>query len=172
MASLESVITHSLVTIEPLATLAQANELMRTYDIRHLPVLDNGRIVGILSDRDVQRGMRVDIKRGGDAEVIEAGFNAAYTVQDFMSSPIETIEESASLSAAVTQMLDKHISALIVTREEVACGIVTTYDLLRTMLDVLGDLPEQHEPPLLSRSLRALEAPLKLAVDSLSSSGI
>mgnify|MGYP001558314177 CR=1 FL=1 len=81
-------------------TLASAYQMMKMLDCRHLPVIsETGRLVGILSDRDVQRGMIVPLATTADlypkAEIPEDAL-----VSEFMSSPVVSVDRSDSISKA------------------------------------------------------------------------
>jgi acetoin utilization protein AcuB len=109
------------------ATLAQATAVMRERKVIHLPViLDDGTIVGLLAEKDLPRGERAPLDSSG-------------IVRDYMSWPVESLDELKSISEAARLMLDKRISALLITRGETIQGLVTTDDLLRALIE--------NEPP-------------------------
>jgi CBS domain-containing protein len=116
-------------------SLEDAYVVMRTKGVRHLPVVDeHGLIVGIISDRDMQRAMQVeqpDLRSGYPAR---AEFDPIAIVRDFMSWPIESIDEGTALGAAARRMIHRKISALLVTSQEEVVGIITSEDLLRALV--------------------------------------
>lgn len=120
-------------------TLRSAYQKMRMLDIRHLPVINEaGRMVGILSDRDVQRGMIVPESSIAEnfpkAEIPEDAL-----VSEFMTSPVVSIDESESIAKAARLMIDEKISALAVVNRNDLVGIITTEDLLKVLVTLLED---------------------------------
>jgi len=103
--------------IEPAAAL------MHEMDVRHLPVVDEGRVVGILSDRDL-RAARAAAHREGERERDDA------PVEAIMTADAITIEPELPLSRAAGLMVEHKISALPVVDEGRLTGIVTLTDVL------------------------------------------
>lgn len=109
--------TVSVTTVQPRTTARGAAQLMATTGVRHLVVVHGGRVVGMLSNRDVLPSV-----------VAEADHRS---VQDVMSSGPHTIAADEPLDAAVRLLLSRHISALPVVDDDGALqGIITTTDLL------------------------------------------
>jgi acetoin utilization protein AcuB len=107
-------------------TLAQAHQAMREKGIRHLPVVEGGRLVGLVSQRDLyllETLKGVDVAR----ETIEE----AMTADPIAVPPDAPLEEVAEAMAA-----RKHGSAVVVDRGAVV-GIFTTTDALRALVSVL-----------------------------------
>lgn len=122
--------SKNLVTVKWKDPMEEAGSLMEQYRIRHLPVVDaEGVVIGILSDRDVQRAMNP--KR--------PGFAPDTMVTDFMSWPAVTVDEETSIKSVAEGMVDEKISALLITRKgKSVVGIVTTEDLLRFLAANIG----------------------------------
>jgi acetoin utilization protein AcuB len=107
-------------------TLAQAHQAMREKGIRHLPVVEGGRLVGLVSQRDLyllETLKGVDVAR----ETIEE----AMVADPIAVPPDAPLEEVAEAMAA-----RKHGSAVVVDRGAVV-GIFTTTDALRALVSVL-----------------------------------
>ena len=114
--------------------MALAYDLMMAHANRHLPVVDDGgSIVGMISDRDAKKAMIFDQADWLSAKTPRPDFDSNALVRDYMSWPVTTIQETATLKEAALAMLDHKISALIVLRLETAIGIVTTDDVLRAV---------------------------------------
>jgi len=128
--------TRNLVVVHWLEKLFSAFELLRRNEIRHLPVVDDsGAIIGIISDRDFQRAMQIDQPDFISGKVTQPEFDPNVRVRDFMSWPVEAIDEKRTIAEAARVMIDKRISSLIVTRNSEVVGIVTTEDMLRSLLE-------------------------------------
>lgn len=152
-----------LVVIDPESTMERAWQIMRARRIRHLPVCDGESVVGILSDRDAQRAMRVEMDNYWAFKVQETIFNPEFRVKDFMSWPIECIDEDSPLTDAVDKLITQKISSLLVTKNGRVSGIVTSEDLLRILLKVITkDM----------RTSGSLAEPIRLTLAALSNSGI
>lgn len=101
----------------PGVAAAEAGRAMHTYGIRHLPVVVHGRVLGMISDRDVRGAM------------------PGRTVSDVMSSPAHVVGPDDTVETAARLMLSRHISALPVV--DVAghlIGMITTTDCLLASL--------------------------------------
>lgn len=130
MTLTKAVMSSKLTTLNASNSLVEAFHLMSTKHIRHLPVTDgNGHIVGILSDRDIQRAMSV--KRLSAFEQ-SATLDPALRVEDFMSWPVYVVGEATTLKKAAQEMLAQKVSALLVQNDAGhISGIVTTDDFLK-----------------------------------------
>jgi len=137
--SKNGLVSKGLITVEAETPLAQAIELMKKHRIRHLPVTVAGSVVGIVSDRDVQRLFRVEF---GDFNLLDANKGLSSTllqsrVGDVMSWPVKTVSESATFKEVVGRLHAERLSALLVVDDNdanVAVGIVTTDDVLKALL--------------------------------------
>lgn len=134
--SLGTYASRKLVVVSWTDTLEHAYAVMRGHGVRHLPVESNdGNIIGIVSDRDFQRAMQVSQPAFSSGYAPSAAFEPGAVVRDFMSWPVEAIDREQSIGEAARLMLDKKISALLVSRGDAVVGIVTTDDLLRALLE-------------------------------------
>ena len=111
------------VTVTRQDTLAVAQEKMQTGRFRHLPVVYDSHVIGILTDRDLGHYW-------GAEERTRVG--TAMTENPFTVSPLSTVEETARL------LLQYQISGLPVVEEEKLVGIITTSDILQAFLDLTG----------------------------------
>ncbi len=114
-------------TIRKGATMAQAHELMREHAVRHLPVLEAGALVGVVTERDLAL---IETLPGGDPRVM--------TVEDAMVSDVYAVGPDDPVDRVVEHMADhKHGSAVVVDRRGAVQGIFTTIDALQVLADVL-----------------------------------
>jgi acetoin utilization protein AcuB len=106
--------------------IADAQRAMRAHGIRHLPVLDGGRLVGLVSERDL---LFVDRLLDLDREQLP--------VSEAMSPEVYTVASDAPLLTVVVEMADhKYGSAVIMEAGSVA-GVFTTIDALRAFAALL-----------------------------------
>jgi acetoin utilization protein AcuB len=138
---IDQIMTKKLITVNITDSVRKAYQLMQECHIRHLLVLDEDEtIVGILSDRDLQRAIKPQ-KNSLDEPVIE--FDSKFLARDFMSWPVQTIAVDTPLYEAVQLMLSQKISAfLAVDANDIPQGIITTDDFLRVLLSIL-----EKDPP-------------------------
>jgi CBS domain-containing protein len=127
---------REVATLAASDTLDLADDIMRLGRIRHLPVVDGERLVGILSQRDLFRAaissvlqVRYDSQREFLAKVPIA---AAMTPVVFWVGP------ETSVRTAVEMMLDKRIGCLPVVEDGKLIGLLSETDCLRHLADLLG----------------------------------
>lgn len=127
--------TEDPVTITPDQPLRQAVDLLRQHRIRHLPVVYDGHLVGILTDRDIKRATPSLLSGGGQAEY-DRVFDTTKVSQVMTREPL-TIRPDASLKHALEILVHKKIGALPVVDHGKVVGIVTEIDFLREFLNRL-----------------------------------
>ena len=164
-----------LVTVSTELSIAQAYTVMRENKIRHLPVVNKDGIVGILSDRDIQRAMKVNIEDMWSVKVMSTSFDPSHIAADFMSWPVETVSTDAALKIVLEKLLSKKVSALLlVASHQEVTGIVTTDDLLSMFHASLEKQEAEHSKmnPLDAAELALFRLPIAKLLSELSSSGI
>lgn len=112
------------------AALAALDELA----VRHLPVIGDGALVGILSDRDLA-GLRNNIQNGTESQD-PSGFPR---VADVMSSDVISVDPETDVKALIELMLDAKIGAIPVVdpRDDSLVGIVSYVDVMSKLADTL-----------------------------------
>ena len=133
--------TRHLVTLPPEASVAEALTLCRERRIRHIPILEGGRLVGIVSDRDLRDASPAlgDPERASALQEIRVG--------DVMTREVITADPRDSIEDAAQEMYELKIESLPVVAEESAAaegellGIVTSSDVMRALV-MLAGLPE------------------------------
>ncbi len=118
--------TARVVTVAPHVTVSEARKLMREHDIRHLPVTEHSRLIGIVARSDLNWPSTARVPDETPVAEVMSGNVIAVT-------PRTTIENAASL------MLANKIGALpVVDEEEHVVGILTAADILSVFLEVMG----------------------------------
>ena len=125
--------TTDVITVEPELSIAAAREVMWSRHIRHLPVVDGGLLVGMVSDRDL-RGPDVAAAvalSSAQREVLAAAHRAVRTL---MSTGVQTVWPHDTVVYAASVMAQWKIGALPVLDGHRLAGIITTTDCLRAFV--------------------------------------
>ncbi|HEX7625224.1 MAG TPA: CBS domain-containing protein [Anaeromyxobacteraceae bacterium] len=118
--------TVNPIVISSLRTLSEAHQTMREHGVRHLPVVDAGKLVGVVSQRDLYL---LETLRGVDA--------TSETVDEAMTPEPYAVPPDASIEEVAREMAQhKYGSAVVVDRGAVV-GIFTSVDGLRALSSVL-----------------------------------
>ena len=139
--------TRKLVTLSPEASVAEALSLCRERRIRHIPILEDGHLVGIVSDRDLRDASPAlgDPERANALREIRVG--------DVMTREVITADPQDPIENAAQEMFEQKIQSLPVVpegpvvdggsavAEEELLGIVTSSDVMRALVTLVG-LPE------------------------------
>lgn len=133
------VMTADPLTVTPKASIAEVWDLMREVEVRHVPVVQDGALVGMLSDRDLAR---VDMARLLQSEGADALRQALATpVGEVMTSDVISVEPDTEIADVIGLLIDRRIGALPVidadTRE--VLGIISYVDVLRALQSVLDE---------------------------------
>lgn len=167
VTSINSLTKHNLRCIEIDSPLVEAFVLMQKSKIRHLPVKDGEQVVGILSDRDIQRGLRTEIFETEGRQLIDTKIPLDFTVRQFMSWPVKTVKAGQSVREVTRRMIREKVSAFLVTDGLDVVGIVTHEDLL-LHLDSILSAADGHSS--WAEKIEAL--PVERLLQGLSNSGI
>jgi acetoin utilization protein AcuB len=123
---IESFMTPAPHTIGLAQTLATAHRLMREANIRHLPVLEGGKLVGLLSERDLDF---VETSRDVDPETV--------SVEQAMSQAVCSVEPKDALRSVAQKMADNKYGSVVVQEHGRVLGVFTTVDALRALTTLL-----------------------------------
>jgi len=140
------------VTVEPTESLAEAEAKMHGGNFRHLPIVQGGKLIGMLSDHDIRQ---------------HHGHLKDTRVTGAMTDDPITVTADMAIEDAVEIMLERKISALPVLDEGKLAGIITTTDMLEAFVEMFGvtendatriDLLLDPTPPLdLPRAAEAIQ---------------
>ena len=136
------IMSSPAITVSPDATLPAANALMKEKEIRHLPVLEKGRLVGIVSRGDLREA---SISASINADQYELHFLLnKLTVGQLMTRKVRTVAPDALVVDAADLMTEHKIAGLpVVDAEGAVVGIVTESDLLKMLVRRLRAADEQ-----------------------------
>ncbi len=118
-----------LETLDRNDTLDLAKDLMNKKRIRHFPVLEGGRVVGVVSQRDLFHATLGSVMKYGERS--ERSYLATIAIKEVMSEPPITVVPTASIQEAASVMLESKIGCLPVVEGKKLVGIVSETDILR-----------------------------------------
>jgi len=111
-------------------SISKASQMMRQHAIRHLPVMEAGKLVGMVSDRDVR--LILDPKRQLPPDDC--------TVGDICARDIYVVQLADPLDRVLAQMARKHIGSAVVVKQGRLAGIFTVTDACRLYAELLQSL--------------------------------
>jgi len=107
-------------------TLAQAHTMLRERGIRHLPVLSGGKLVGMLTERDLRF-----------VESLKDVDPASVKVEDAMTTTVYSVSPDAMLDEVVGEMAEHKYGSAVVMQNGKVVGIFTTVDVCRALSELL-----------------------------------
>jgi acetoin utilization protein AcuB len=111
--------------------LSQVEELMVAKKLRHVPVMENGELVAVVSQRDLFKAMMSSTM--GYGEKAQKAYLHNVRVKEIMTYPVITVAPETSVGEAAELMLQKGIGCLPVVNGATLVGMVTKTDLLRCL---------------------------------------
>lgn len=126
--------TSEPVTIASDVTLPEAHKLMKDSNVRRLPVVDDGKLVGIVA--------RGDVLEAGPSDAISLSIYelnyliAKLTVREIMTKDVITVNEDTKLHDVAEIMLEKKIGGLPVMKGDKVVGIITESDVFRAVMEI------------------------------------
>jgi acetoin utilization protein AcuB len=124
--------TRSVMTLKPQDSLQHAHDRLRKYRINQFPVVRDGSLVGIVTDRDIRDAYPSHLHRIRTEDIEE--FAAEHTVEQIMTREVVTVSPEATLRDAALRLRQYRLGALPVMEEGKLVGIITRSDLLEAML--------------------------------------
>jgi len=128
--------TKKVFTVEPDDYLADATFIMREKQIKHIPVLKNGRLKGIISDRDIKE---FSPSKATTLDIYELHYLLAKTrIREIMKTKVVTTTPDTPVEEAALALLDHTIGCLPVMEGEGLAGIISDRDIYRALVDITG----------------------------------
>jgi len=128
--------TQKLITATPEMSVKQAFLLMRTHRVRHIPVVEDSVLVGIISDRDLRRPRWAEELEDWTAYY---QVDENHTVSDVMTRTPETVHASDHILKAVAILREQRYGALpVLNKDDELVGILSAQDLLGALEELLS----------------------------------
>lgn len=127
--------TTSPVCVTPRTRLGETIEIMYANDVRHIPVVDDTRLVGIVSDRDLRALWEPVVNAQiGDGRAFDR------RVADYMSTDPVTVMEEDDATEVIELLVEHRIGAIpVIDADGVLVGIVSYIDVLKALGDALEE---------------------------------
>lgn len=130
--NVKELMTTKVVTVGRNDELSLADDIMKMKRVRHLPVLENERLVGVLSQRDLFLAALSTAMGFGQKASQE--FLKSVAVKEVMTDELVTVAPSADVKAAARLMIDHQIGCLPVVDDGKLVGLVTEGDFVKLVL--------------------------------------
>jgi acetoin utilization protein AcuB len=128
--------SHPVISIPPDMPITEALNLMKQERIRRLPVVKSGKIVGIVSDKDL---LNASPSSATSLSVWELNYLLSkITISEVMTKKVLTVTEDTPIEEAARIMADNKIGGLPVLRNSSVVGIITETDLFKIFLELMG----------------------------------
>jgi len=124
-----TIMQEKIVTISASESLSTVEDIMRLGRVRHMPVVSSGKLVGVVSERDLLRSSLSSLSSHRSAE--RKAFLYAIEIGRVMSQPPIVIAPDVSIRQAARVMAENKIGCLPVVVDQELVGIVTETDVLR-----------------------------------------
>jgi acetoin utilization protein AcuB len=113
-------------SISPEQKLSLAHMVMQQHHVRHLPVLLAGKLVGVITERDLHL---IETLKDVDPHKV--------TVEDAMSQPVYTVAPDAPLDDVVTEMAERKYGCAVIVQNNKVVGMLTTVDVCKALGELL-----------------------------------
>jgi CBS domain-containing protein len=135
--AVEKIMTRAPHTIEANRSVGAVMGLMREFGVSHVPVMEIGKLVGMVSIEDILESIYWPQRRQTTGDIVgEKIETLGLAVKGIMASPVVTVDAKMSLRDAEQKMHDNDVSCLAVVSNDRLAGIVTKLDFLEPISQV------------------------------------
>ena len=129
--------SKDVVTIDADDSMQNAIYILQEKNIKVLPVMEKGKIVGIITDRDLKKASPSDATTLDMHELLF--LISKIKIRDLMKKPVYTVPPDLTIEEAAEMLLEKRISGLpVVDEAEQLVGIITRSDIFRLIISLTG----------------------------------
>lgn len=138
--SVQSIMTRAVIHASPATTVRDAIRLLEDTEVRHLPVVEDGELVGIVSDRDLREyrvPLYLETEHLTDEDRQRANRALDTPLNEVMSSEVISVEAHESIRSVIDVMIEYEVGAVpVVSADDELIGIVSYIDVLRHARDL------------------------------------
>jgi len=135
-ATVKDIMTTNVITLSSSDKLENAEKLFKKNNIRHIPIVDNGEIVGMLSYSDLLRLSFADLTN--EEFEIDAFIYEMFTIKQIMAKNLTMVPPNTTIKKVAQMLVEKEFHALSIVKDEKLLGIVTSTDLSRYLVAQLN----------------------------------
>ena len=133
---ISAIMTKDVITLSNQDSLETAERLFKANHIRHIPVVNDKTIIGMLSYSDLLRISFADAVDDNDDFVDTTVYNL-FTIEQVMAKNLVSVASNATIKDVAKILSKKEFHAIPVVKDEKLVGIVTTTDLINFLLEQL-----------------------------------
>jgi CBS domain-containing membrane protein len=126
------IMSKDIISVQENHTLKQVDKTLKNWHIRHVPVLNNKKVVGMLSQTDLQK---VSFINTMDGDAITKALYNELTVSQVMTTHVKTVQATDTIRDVAIELATNEFHALPVCKGEEVVGIVTSTDLIKYLID-------------------------------------
>ena len=147
---IKDLMTQHVITVDPKLPIPEAQKRMKEGGFRRLPVLENGELIGIVTDRDIREAMP---SAATSLSIWEINYLIPnILVKEIMTKNPVTVSQDASVERAARLMLEHKIGGLPVMSSGSLVGMITVTDVIRAFLELSEkSVINPREEPVASR---------------------
>ncbi len=130
---ISSIMTTKLITLDVNDGLDKAEHLFKKYKIRHIPVIEKDKIIGMISMNDL---LRISFADGAyrEEENISSSIYDMFTLKQLMIGNLETVTPDTTIKEVAELLVQREFHSLPVVENGTLKGMVTTTDLIKYLL--------------------------------------
>lgn len=134
--------TKKVIILYPEDYISDAIAMMKQHRIKHLPVMKNDKLKGLISDRDIKE---YSPSKATCLDMYELHYLLAKTpIKDVMKTKVTVTTADAPVEEAAMTMLDQNIGCLPVIEQGHLVGIISDKDIFRALVDITGVRHDGH----------------------------
>ncbi|RAR47849.1 CBS domain-containing protein [Flavobacterium lacus] len=129
-----TIMTKNVIKLNLTDDLTKAEMLFKKHHIRHIPVVNSNKIIGMLSYTDLLRISFVDAVDDED-EVVDVTVYNMFTVEQVMAKKLVTVAPETTIKEVAEILSKREFHALPIVEGDLLVGIVTTTDIIKYLLE-------------------------------------
>ncbi len=127
--AIADIMTRKLITVSPDLSIGELQPMFKQFHIHHLLVVEDGRLLGVISDRDILRNISPFVHT--TAEEKKDSFTLTRKAHQIMSTQLVTAAPTLGIREACSQLLKSGVNILPIVENDKLVGVVSWRDILR-----------------------------------------
>jgi acetoin utilization protein AcuB len=125
-----------ILTVAPEDSISEATRIINDFKVKHIPVMKEEKLVGIISDRDIKEFLP---SKATSLDIYELNYLLQDTkVKSVMKKKVHTASPETPIEEASMLLMDNQIGCLPVLSEHKLVGIISDQDIYRALVDITG----------------------------------